>query len=278
MNVVEAEGLVKKYGDGTAALKGIDLRIDKKNTIILGQNGAGKTTLLRILSTQLSPTSGRAKVLGYDVLHDADKVRRRIVSIPQEADIMEELTPQEHLEIYLAARGMDGKESAKRIEKAFKALGLYGVKDKTANFLSGGMKRKIFVSMALASDAELVFLDEPTLGLDPISRLEVWSAIRKLKGKVILTTHYLEEAKFLADEIVLINSGRVAMKGTVEGLLKPLGDLMRVDGLEKGDKSFRIGDIRMSYLAPREAIRYSKKGFEVRQLDLEDLFILGEFK
>ena len=278
MDVVEAEGLVKKYGDGTAALKGIDLKIGKKNTIILGQNGAGKTTLLRILSTQLSPTSGKAKVLGYDVLHDAGKVRSRIVSIPQEADIMEELTPQEHLEIYLSARGMDGKESAKRTEKAFKALGLYGVKDKTANFLSGGMKRKIFVSMALASDAELVFLDEPTLGLDPISRLEVWSAIRKLKGKVILTTHYLEEAKFLADEIVLISSGRVAMQGTVEGLLKPLGDLMRVDGLDKGDKSFKIGDIRMSYLPPREAIRYSKKGFEVRQLDLEDLFILGEFK
>ncbi len=275
MNVIESRNLSKRYPDGTVALKGISLRLGRKNSVILGQNGAGKTTLLRMLSTQLLPTSGEASVLGYDIVSQAKEIRERIVSIPQETDAIDVLTPAEHLEIYFAARGFSSDRIKAAIDSSLKAVGLYEARDKTANLLSGGMKRKIFVAMALASDAELVFLDEPTTGLDPISRLEVWSAIKKLKGNVILTTHYLEEAKFLADEIVLIRSGKVAMQGSMASLLRPYRKLMRVDGLRLGAMSFRIGGTDISYVRSTKAIKYSEKGYDVRQLDLEDLFILG---
>ncbi len=275
MDVIETRNLSKKYPDGTVALRGISLRLGRKNSVILGHNGAGKTTLLRMLSTQLLPTSGKASVLGYDIATQAGEIRKRIVSIPQETDAIDALTPAEHLEIYFAARGFDSGRTKAAIESSLKAVGLYEARDKTANLLSGGMKRKIFVAMALASDAELVFLDEPTTGLDPISRLEVWSAIKKLRGNIVLTTHYLEEAKFLADEIVLIHSGRVAMQGSMANLLRPFRKLMRVDGLRIGALSFRIGGTDISYIKSVEALRYSEKGYDVRQLDLEDLFILG---
>ena len=273
-DVVVAKNLVKRYKDGTLALNGITLNLNRKVSVILGQNGAGKTTMLRILSTQLLPTSGNAEIFGYDVVHDARKIRQMIVSIPQEADPLPILTPYEHLEIFLAANEMPKAQIDSVIIGIFKKLGLYDVRDKTADHLSGGMKRKIFVSMALASNARLIFLDEPTLGLDPISRLEVWSAIKKLDCNVILTTHYMEEAKVLGNEIVLMNSGRVNMQGSVKDLLKPLRGIMRVEGIGKGKLQFEIGGMNISYMKSAEALRYADRGLEIRQPDLEDLFIL----
>ena len=245
---------------------------------MLGHNGAGKTTLLRILSTQLLPSSGRASVLGLDINDDAQEIRERIVSIPQESDALEVLTPYEHLEMYLSARGIGTREASASIDSALKTVGLYAARDHTANTLSGGMKRKIFVAMALASNADLTFLDEPTTGLDPVSRMEVWSAIKKLRGGVILTTHYLEEAKFLADEVMILNSGRLIAKGEINSLLKPYRHLVRIDGIMEGRKSFRIGDIMISYLGDKAALAYMKKGYQPKQLDLEDLFVLGALK
>lgn len=272
--MIEIRNLTKTYKGGTTALKGISLDMKRKVTVVLGQNGAGKTTLLRILSTQLMPTSGRVRVIGRDVVSEANRIRGRIVSIPQEAEVIDVLTPYEHVDLFLTAMGVPRERMAPRIEGIFRKLGLYDVRDKVSDQLSGGMKRKVFVSMALAADAELVFLDEPTLGLDPVSRLEVWAAIKELRGNVVLTTHYLDEAKRLGEEIVLLDSGRVSMKGTPTALLKPLKSLVRVDEVKAGKLHFRFGSMNISYLKASEAAQYIDKGYEVRQPDLEDLFIL----
>jgi ABC-2 type transport system ATP-binding protein len=273
--MININNLTKTYKDGTPALKGITLTLDKKISIVLGQNGAGKTTLLRILSTQLMPSSGKATILGYDVVKEAGRIRSQIVSIPQEAEVINFLTAYEHMEIYLTARGFPKGEIEPKSYAALRKVGLYDKRDKMSYSLSGGMKRKVFVAMALAADAGLTFLDEPTRGLDPISRLEVWSAINGLKGKVVLTTHYLEEAKRLSDEIILMDSGKISMQGTTEALLRPMKGLMRVDGLKKGRLHVRIGSLDISYLRVRDAMAYAEKGLEVRQPDLEDLFIMG---
>lgn len=272
--MIKITNLGKRYRDGTEALKGVTFEMSKKVTAVLGRNGAGKTTLLRILSTQLMPTSGTAKINGYDIIKEAGAIRERIVSIPQEAEPIGILTPWEHMEIYLAAREVPRGEAHALTESAFRLLDIYGEKDKTADELSGGMKRKIFVAMALVSGAEVTFLDEPTVGLDPISRLEVWSAIKRMKGSVILTTHYLEEAKALADEIILIDAGTIASKGTIKEIMKPLKGIMRVEGISKGKMQYKIGNYRISYLSGEEAIEYADKGCEVKTPDLEDLLII----
>lgn len=278
MQIVETKNLVKRYGDGHLALNSLTLKLNKKITMILGRNGAGKTTLLRILSTQLLPTSGKVSILGYDLEKETRKIRESIVSIPQEVEPVGIITPYEHLEFYLTAREIPRGEIDDLIIKTFKQMGLYDSRDKPSDFLSGGMKRKIFVSMALSANAKLTFLDEPTVGLDPISRMEVWAAIKKLKGSVILTTHYMEEAKSLGDEIALIDSGKVRMQGSSEDLLKPTRGLMRVEGVKRGKMSFRIGGTDISYLRGSDALDYAEKGFDVKPLDLEDLFLLKEIK
>ncbi len=278
MDVIETNNLVKRYRDGHLALDRLNLRLDKKITMILGRNGAGKTTLLRILSTQLLPTSGTVRVLGYDIMKDVKRLRGKIVSIPQEVEAMGIITPYEHMQFYLLAREFPKEKIDGIITKTLKQLGLYDFRNKPSDLLSGGMKRKIFVSMALAADAELTFLDEPTVGLDPISRMEVWSAIKKLAGKVIITTHYMEEAKILGEEIALIDSGRLKMQGSPSDLLRSLKGLMRVEGLSKGKMKFKIGGTDISYLKSSEAVSYADRGYDVKQLDLEDLFLLGEVR
>ncbi|MDG7045169.1 MAG: ABC transporter ATP-binding protein, partial [Nitrososphaerota archaeon] len=182
--MIRTEGLSKVYPDGTKALDGVSLNIDNRFTAIIGRNGAGKTTLVRILSTQLEPSSGRAFIDDLDVIKNADRIRKKVVSIPQEASPIGILTPFEQVKLYLIARGMTSSESSLAAKKSLEDVGLSDSLDKPTDMLSGGTKRKVFVAMALASNAEIVFLDEPTTGLDPISRLEVWAAVRKLDGKI----------------------------------------------------------------------------------------------
>nr|WP_276321694.1 ABC transporter ATP-binding protein [Saccharolobus shibatae] len=236
---------------------------------LLGRNGAGKTTLTRILSTQLLPTSGIARVQGYDVVKDAKKVRKIIASIPQEAKSIGIASPMEHLVMYLTARGLSFKEATEISRSALKEVGLWEVKDKPSDELSGGMKRKIFVAMALASNAELVLLDEPTTGLDPYSRLEVWSVLKSIKSKILLTTHYMEEAEELSDEVILLHKGKLIAKGSIKELLAKFDNKVRVEGI--GD--YKIGRLRISYIDRNEASDYVGK-YVIKPITLEDLFII----
>ena len=209
--MIEVRDLTKRYGDGTVAIARLSLRLDRRITTVSGRNGAGKTTLIRILSTQLLPSSGTARIGELDVVKDVNLVRDMISSIPQDAKVLGIASPMDHVMMYLNARGLPPAEIDGLAEKALRELGLWHVRDKPAADLSGGMRRKIFTAMAIASKAEVIFLDEPTTGLDPISRIEVWSAIKKLRSSsIIITTHYMEEAKELSDEVVLLLVAEVA--------------------------------------------------------------------
>ncbi|WP_338599159.1 ABC transporter ATP-binding protein [Sulfolobus tengchongensis] len=267
--MIEAINLTKVYKDGTRALDGLTFSSTSRVVTLLGRNGAGKTTLTRILSTQLLPTSGIAKVEGYDVVKDAKKVRKIITSIPQEAKPVGIASPMEHLVMYLTARGFSFTDANEIARNALKEVGLWEVRDKPSDELSGGMKRKIFVAMALASNAEMVLLDEPTTGLDPYSRLEVWSVLKSIKSKILLTTHYMEEAEELSDEVVLLHKGKLIAKGNVRELLAKFNDKVRVEGIGE----FKVGRLRISYVDRNKASEYVGR-FVVKPITLEDLFII----
>ncbi|MGH9986104.1 MAG: ABC transporter ATP-binding protein, partial [Nitrososphaeraceae archaeon] len=217
MKVIEALGLTKSYkGSKNPALNDISLSIDSKQIFtMLGRNGAGKTTFVRICATQLMPSSGRLSVLGHDIVKYPDKIRNQISAIPQEGRPLRALTPWDHVYNWLRIRGESNNIAREKAVQILKKLDLYDARNVPAMNLSGGMKQKVLVAMALAPEAQLLFLDEPTIGLDPVSRRQVWSAIKDWKDQdrtILLTTHYMDEAELLADYIVIIDKGNIIAK------------------------------------------------------------------
>jgi len=191
--VLKAVGLTKVYKKSSRpALDGFSIEIEENQIFtLLGRNGAGKTTFLRIAGTQLMPTSGIVSVLGFDSVKEPKEVRRRIAFTPQEAETIYPLTPRDHIMLSLRMRGMDKREAAERTKTTMEALELTEVADKNSSWLSGGFKQRVIVAMAIATDAELLFLDEPSIGLDPVSRRRVWEQLTRLKEEgrsIILTT------------------------------------------------------------------------------------------
>jgi len=234
MLAVEAVQVYKLYkGSNHAALNNVSVDVEPGQIFtLLGRNGAGKTTFVRICATQLAPTRGIVHVLGYDILKEAGKVRNLISVVPQESRPLRALTPWDHVYNWLQIRGERKYDAKKKTEKILHKLELYEAKDTPAMNLSGGMKQKILVAMAMATDAQLLFLDEPTIGLDPVSRRQVWSAIKdwKNEGKsILLTTHYMDEAEMLSDSIVIIDKGRVIADGTMRDLRKIIPQNIRID-------------------------------------------------
>ncbi len=223
MKALQADRLSKTYRKAKQpALDQVDLEIDSGQIFtMLGRNGAGKTTFLRIASTQLLPTSGSISVLGLDAVKDAKRLRERIAITPQEAETLYPLTPRDHVMLSLRMRGMETEEAKKRAEEALDELELSDVADLNSDWLSGGMKQRVIVAMAMKTDAELIFLDEPTIGLDPVNRRKVWDQLTRLKkgGKtLLLTTHYMDEAEALSDNLVIINKGKVVASGTPQSV------------------------------------------------------------
>ncbi len=216
--VLKVSNLQKTYGRKTRALDGIDLEV-KRGTVfgLLGPNGAGKTTLVRIVSTQLLPSGGSATIAGYDVVRQPKAVRRRIAIVPQEGRPLLLQTPYEHIVTYLVSRGLDYKEARARAESTLDSLKLYQYKNTICGNLSGGLRQRVLIAMAISSEAEFLVLDEPTIGLDPVARVDVWNLVRRYVagGKtILLTTHYMDEAEELSDSLAIINRGRVVAKGT----------------------------------------------------------------
>lgn len=216
-------GLTKVYS-GSESKRAIDqVTMDMPTHGILafiGRNGAGKTTLVRILATQLEPTAGSASIDGLDVMLDARELRKRIAIVPQEARTVAWMSPKQTVLSYLMWRGFDYSEAKEMAIEALARVGVDQYRDKLNRTLSGGTKRKVLVATVLASEADIVFLDEPTTGLDPISRRDLWNYLSNL-GKerfTILTTHYLEEAEQLADRISILDRGRLVGTGTLEEL------------------------------------------------------------
>ncbi|MCI4322396.1 MAG: ABC transporter ATP-binding protein [Thermoplasmata archaeon] len=218
---VEARALSKTYthsGKSTVALANVDLAIPTGRVYgLIGRNGAGKTTFVRIGATQLAPTSGTISVLGHDVMTETREVRTHIAAVPQESRPLYFLNVDELVYLYLTIRGMDPRDARRRTNAILDELGLASVRKSLVNHLSGGMRRRAMVAMVLASDAEVLFLDEPTTGLDPLARREVWAAIRRAIGDgrtVLLTTHYLDEAEALSSRLALLEGGQVRLEGS----------------------------------------------------------------
>ena len=234
MHAIEVYNLSKIYkGTHVPALDNISLKIEQGQIFtLLGRNGAGKTTFVRICATQLLPTSGTLKVSGYDVINQAEDIRKFISVVPQEGRPLRALTPWDHVYNWLKIRGEEKSIAKIKTEKILERFELLKVKDKPAMNLSGGMKQKILVAMATAVDADLLFLDEPTIGLDPVSRRQVWNLMQDLKkeGKtILLTTHYMDEAEILSDKIVIIDNGKIVKEGNINDLRKIIPQNIRMD-------------------------------------------------
>jgi ABC-2 type transport system ATP-binding protein len=221
---IETRGLVKAFGD-TRAVDGIDLAVPSGTVYgVLGPNGAGKTTTIRMLATLLRPDAGTARVLGHDVVTDADAVRGYVSLTGQFASVDEELTGTENLVLVGRLLGLTRREARARADELLDAFGLADAADRLVREYSGGMRRRLDVAASIVVTPELLFLDEPTTGLDPRSRNQVWDIIRVLVAEgttVLLTTQYLDEADQLADRIAIIDHGEVIAEGT-SGELKAL--------------------------------------------------------
>ena len=233
MNAVETKGLTKKYKE-TLAVDALDLTVRHGELFaLLGVNGAGKTTTIRMLSCLTAPTSGTAMVNGHDVVAERAAIKETIAVSPQESAVAPNLTVRENLDLICGAHGFSRPEREKRIAEMIGRFSLGEVAGRKAGKLSGGTARRLSIAMALICEPTLLFLDEPTLGLDVLARADLWDTIRALKGKItiILTTHYMEEAEALSDRVGIMKDGRLLAVGTP-------GEIMESTGCDKFEDAF----------------------------------------
>jgi ABC-2 type transport system ATP-binding protein len=223
MGKLECNGLTKVYEDHRKALEDVTFTVDTNGIFaLIGRNGAGKTTLIRILATELQLTAGSASINGLDVVTQDSKLREKIAIVPQEARTIRWMTAKQTVSSYLLWRGYSYNDAKRLADESLAELGLEQYANVLTSKLSGGTKRKVLLATVTASEADVIFLDEPTTGLDPISRRELWEILRSL-GKerfIFLTTHYLEEAEQLADKIGILKDGKLISIGTLSELRK----------------------------------------------------------
>ena len=222
MRAIEIKELTKKYKSITAVSE-LSLSVEEGELFaLLGVNGAGKSTLIRCLTCVTEPTSGDALVGGYSITADPTAVKARIAVSPQSTAIAHNLTVGENLMLMARLSGMDKASASAKIADTVSSFGLDSVINRRAGKLSGGWQRRLSLAMALITEPEILFLDEPTLGLDVLARAELWDIIRGLRGRVtvVLTTHYMEEAESLADRIGVMNEGRLVAVGTPRELME----------------------------------------------------------
>jgi ABC-2 type transport system ATP-binding protein len=222
MEAIRMVNLTKKYKD-LVAVDDLNLSIEQGELFaLLGVNGAGKTTAIKLLSGLLKPTSGDAFVAGNSIVRDTLSVKRIIGVSPQETAVAPNLSVKENLELMCGLYGFSKQKSQVKIKDLSEQFNLHDILSKKAGKLSGGWQRRVSIAMALIGEPSVLFLDEPTLGLDVIARSELWEIIRALKGRVtiILTTHYMEEAETLSDRIGIMKSGKLLVVGTADELMK----------------------------------------------------------
>jgi ABC-2 type transport system ATP-binding protein len=204
------------------ALDNVDMTIAKGRLFaFLGRNGAGKTTFIKIATALLMPTAGTVRLFGVDVVERPHEVREQIAIVPQEGKPFYHLTPREHIQEYLRVRGASAETARSRADEVLEGMGMLPYQQIPAMVLSGGLQQRTLVAMVLATEAPFLFLDEPTLGMDPFARRQVWEVIRRAARKgstVLLTTHYLDEAEQLSEELAVIEGGRVLYQGDAESL------------------------------------------------------------
>jgi ABC-2 type transport system ATP-binding protein len=238
-NVIAARELTRTFKGGIEAVRGIDLTVQSGEVFgFLGPNGAGKTTTVRMLCTLLPPTSGSATVAGYDVVRGASDVRRRIGVALQEIGLDPVQTGRELLELQCGLYGITGRRGKERTQELLELVGLTDAAERRTKTYSGGMKRRLDLASALVHKPEVLFLDEPTTGLDPASRLTIWEEVRRINASgttVFLTTQYLEEADKLCDRLAIIDGGKLVSEGTPEELKAQMGHDVVSVSFENGD-------------------------------------------
>ena len=225
MEAIKTTDLTKKYKDKTAVNK-LNFTVRKGELYaLLGVNGAGKSTTIKMLSCLTRPTSGDAVLMGHSIVSEPDKVKAIINVSPQETAVAEKLSVRENLEFIARIYGADKKQAKEKAEKMISDFSMEEIVKSKASTLSGGWQRRLSIAMALISEPEILFLDEPTLGLDVLARRELWRVIEKLKGKmtIILTTHYLEEAESLSDRVGIMSRGVLCAEGTAAELKAKAG-------------------------------------------------------
>lgn len=220
MSAIVTAQLTKKYG-GITAVDNLNLTVEQGELFaLLGVNGAGKTTTIKMLSCLIKPTSGDALLLGNSIISASYAIKKKINISPQETAVAANLSVLENLELIAGIYGQDSKTAKKNAYEIAQKFKLENELNKKAKHLSGGMQRRLSIAMALISDPQILFLDEPTLGLDVLARRELWASIKELKGKVtiILTTHYMDEVETLSDRVGIMSKGKLKAMGTVEEL------------------------------------------------------------
>lgn len=225
-NAIETRKLTKDYKD-IRAVDNLDLEIHEGELFaLLGVNGAGKTTTIKMLCCITQPTSGDALLNGKSIASEADAVKKIIAVSPQETAVAPNLSVEENLKLMCGVHGFDRQRAEKRTDEMIEEFKLDRIRKKKASKLSGGWQRRLSIAMALISEPQILFLDEPTLGLDVIARSELWDSIRELKGKmtIILTTHYMEEAEELSDRIGVMKDGHLLATGTAQELKEMTGE------------------------------------------------------
>lgn len=230
---IEIKGLTKRYKDVTA-VDDLSLTVERGELFgLLGVNGAGKTTTIKMLSALTVPTSGDALIGGHSILSEQQKIKEIIAISPQETAVAGNLTVYENLRMMAGIYGIDKAAAKDRILGLCDSLGLAKVGDKKAKKLSGGYQRRLSIAMAMINSPQVLFLDEPTLGLDVVARAELWDAVKAIKGDltIILTTHYLEEAEEMCDRLAVMKDGRLITAGTCE-------EIVAMTGAENFEKAF----------------------------------------
>ena len=231
MLAIKTEKLTKKYKDKTV-VKDLDLNVNKGEMYaLLGVNGAGKSTTIKMLSCLIKPTCGDATLLGNSIISDSTKVKQIISVSPQETSVAPNLTVKENLEFIAGIFGFNRAQAKAKTQQIIDQFDMKEIENSRAKTLSGGWQRRLSIAMALISEPSIIFLDEPTLGLDVLARRDLWKQIEKLKGKItiILTTHYLEEAESLSDRIGIMANGILKAEGTADELKK----LAKTDDFEE---------------------------------------------
>ncbi len=228
MNIIQATSLTKVFAGDVKAVDTIDFEVGEGEIFgFLGPNGAGKTTTIKMLNTLLKPTSGTATVAGFDVVKSPADVRKSIGYVAQDVGVDEHATGRENLTLYGHFYRLDNKTIKQRIKEIFELVDLIGYEDKIVSSYSGGMRKRLDIAMGLIHQPKIIFLDEPTVGLDPQTRANIWDYIRKLAKSmnvtIFLTTHYMEEADQLADRVAIIDLGKIITSGTPDELKRSIG-------------------------------------------------------
>ena len=272
---IEVRGLNKRYKDGPQANRDISLTVNWGEALgVLGPNGAGKTTLVRQITTELAPTSGQVRVLGIDAVAHPDRAKSRIGVVPQEARLFDGLSVRQHLRIFGVLRGLSRRDAKKRADELIEDLDLTPHRDVPSERLSGGLRRRLLVGIAMLAQPDVLILDEPTVGLDVESRQRLWEIIRGYRQRdaaVLLTTHYMEEAETLCDRIGIIQDGRLISIDTIANLRASIGHEYKIAYETSEGPQTIFGDDHLDLAA-----RLRSQGIDeyaVMRTSLEDVYL-----